>query len=233
MLCSLLAIWVFKSTFGVSDYILWVLIVTDPAYHWLHFTPEKKGSTPPWLAEHFWWEVWLSIYLHLHGTVRDMSQVHSRLGWYGSQITSTCPPGPTPPLTSRPLASLWEYLTYPARLLLQLLNKTATLFINTVQGTCHFRVVWDKITYRFLKLKSGTHLYFMVAWKLPSWAVLLRCLVQCTDKPCKKNPKTKKQWGCWNPSGHGHKAQNQDCPGRVNWDVELPYARTELKLDLL
>lgn len=105
MLCSLLAIRVFQPSFWGSDYILWVLIVTNPAYRWLHFTPEKKGSAPSWLAEHFSWSVWLSISLHLHGTVRDTSQVHHPLGWYGSQVTSTCPPGLAPPFTPRPLAS--------------------------------------------------------------------------------------------------------------------------------
>lgn len=70
----------------------------------------------------------------LHGTVRDMSQVHPPLGWYGSQLTSTCPLGPASPFTPRPPASIWDYLTYPARLLLQLLNKTLSLFTNTVGG---------------------------------------------------------------------------------------------------
>lgn len=66
--------------------------------------------------------------LHLHGTVRDTSQVHPPLGWHGSQLTSTCPPGPSSPFTPRPPAFTWDYLTYPAELLLQLFNKTWPLF---------------------------------------------------------------------------------------------------------
>lgn len=109
------------------------------------FHPGKEGSAPPWWAERFWWSPWLSDDLHLHRTVRDTSQVHPPLGWYGSQLTSTCLPGPAPPFTPSPPASLWEYLTYPTRLLLQRLNKTAPLFTNSSQGKHSFQVAQCKI----------------------------------------------------------------------------------------
>lgn len=96
------------------DYILWVLIVSDPAHRWLHFIRAKASRILPVerdiSADH--WR--LSADLDHHGTVRDMSQVHTPPGWYGSQLTSTCPPGPASPSTPRPPASLWDDLTYPS-----------------------------------------------------------------------------------------------------------------------
>lgn len=96
------------------DYILWVLIVTDPAHRWLHFIWAKEGGILP-----LEWGIWadqrrLSADLDHHGTVRDMSQVHTPPGWYGSQLTSTCPPGTASPSTPRPPASLWDDLTHPS-----------------------------------------------------------------------------------------------------------------------
>lgn len=111
------------------DDILWVLIVADLACWWLPLIWGRKG----WLGL-LGWSVWLSADLHLHRTVRDTSQVHPPLGWYGSQLTSTCPLGLASPFTPRPLAPLWDYLTYPAQLLLQRLNKTLPLFTNTLKG---------------------------------------------------------------------------------------------------
>lgn len=72
--------------------------------------------------------------LQLDRTVRDTSQVHPPLGWYGSQLTSTCPLGPETPFTPcspAPLSHGTDYLTYPAELLLQLLNKTSMSLTNT------------------------------------------------------------------------------------------------------
>lgn len=105
------------------------------------FHSKEEGSAPSWWAEHFWRSAWLSVDLHLHGTVRDTSQVHPPLGWYSSQLTSTCPLELAPPFTPRPLASLREYLTYPTRLLLQSFSKTAPLFTNTSHRKHHFQVV--------------------------------------------------------------------------------------------
>lgn len=98
------------------------------------FHLREEGSGPFCWLGHLGRSAWLSADLHLHRTVRDTSQVHPPLGWYGSQLTSTCPLGPASPFTPRPPASLWDYLTYPAQLLLQLFNKTLPLFTNTSKG---------------------------------------------------------------------------------------------------
>lgn len=131
------------------------------------FHPGKEGSAPPWWAEHFWWSPWLSDDLHLHRTVRDTSQVHPPLGWYGSQLTSTCLPGPAPPFTPRPPASPWEYLTYPTRLLLQRLNKTAPLFTNSSQGKHSFQEARCKnLKESFYQNVSEAEAYLESVWIL-------------------------------------------------------------------
>lgn len=139
VLCSTLVIRVFQ-----PQLLRFWLYFMSPNCDWpgppmASFHPGEEGSAPSWWVEHFWPSAWLSADLHLHGTVRDTSQVHPPPGWHGSQLTSTCPPGPAPPFTPGPPASLWEYLTYPARLLLQLLHKTAPLFTNTSRGKSSWR----------------------------------------------------------------------------------------------
>lgn len=95
------------------------------------FHLREEGSSPSSWLGHLGRSAWLSADLHLHRTVRNTSQVHPPLGWYGSQLTSTCPLGPASPFTPCPPASLWAYLTYPTQLLLQRFNKTLSLFTNT------------------------------------------------------------------------------------------------------
>lgn len=125
--------------------------MTDPARRWLHFIPVRKGPLLPVQA------AWLSPDLHLHGTVRDTSQVHPPLGWYGSQLTSTCPPGPASPFTPRPPASLRDYLTYPARLILQLFNNTPPLFTNTSERKTLLLCLVQGCDMRFLKGSEEKH----------------------------------------------------------------------------
>ena len=115
---------------GGFDYILWVLIVADPARSWFHFIWGRRCSASPPLLGHLGRRARLSADLHPRRTVRDTSQVHPPLGWYGAQLTSTCPHGPG--LSLHPLASGSgpRLLNVPDAALLTRFNKTAPSFTN-------------------------------------------------------------------------------------------------------